>query len=114
MKVSFSPELKFTTFGGSLGGLDYGFSYPELQPAVVAAGHGESTASWVFATAKGYRLRGGKAVHLVVAAPAGTLDGQVALDLVAFVTKPGFLPLPMGLLNRRGDVPAEPMRVSLW
>ena len=114
VQVSLSPEVTFTELGGKLGSLNYGFSYTELQPSIVAAGQGEATPSWAFSRTKGYDLHGGKAVHLVVAAPAGTPHGDAALDIVAYVRKPGRLPLPMGLFEKRGDVPAGPRNVRLW
>jgi hypothetical protein len=114
VQVSISPEVKFTEFGGKLGGLDYGFSYTELQPAIVAAGQGEATPTWGFSPTKGYALRGGKAVHLVVAAPADTLSGKATLDLTADVRKPGRVPLPFGLFDKTADVPVDPLTVTLW
>ncbi|MBV8991437.1 MAG: hypothetical protein JO372_22990 [Solirubrobacterales bacterium] len=113
-QVSLSPEVKFMEIGGSLGGIDFGFRYDELQPSIYAAGQGESTPTWAFSRTKGYKLRGGKALHLVVRAPADTVRCDAVLDLVAFVAKRNWLPLPMGLFERRGDVPAEPLRVRLW
>jgi hypothetical protein len=114
VKISLSPEVKFTNFAGKLGTLDYGFSYTELQPSFVAAGQGEATPSWAFSRTKGYALRGGKAVHLIVAAAAGTAHADAALDVIAYVRKPGLLSLPMGLFEERGNVPAKPLSARLW
>jgi hypothetical protein len=114
VKVSFTPQITFSEIGGSVGGFDYGFSYTELQPSIVAAGQGERTPSWAFSRTKGHAPQGGKAVHLVVATPAGTGTGTAALELEAEVRKPGKLPLPMGLFEKRGDIPAEPLQVRLW
>jgi hypothetical protein len=114
--VSFtlSPELKFAEIGGKLGGVDYGFEYEELQPSIVAVGQGEATPSWMFAATRASRLLGGKALHMMVAAPAGTPSAVAKLDLVVHVTKPGFLPLPLGILDAEGEIPAEPVKVKLW
>jgi hypothetical protein len=114
VKFSLSPELKFAELGGGVGGVEYGFEYDELQPSIVAAGQGQATPSWVFAATKGSRLLGGKAVHMVVAAPAGTPSAEAALELIVHVTKPGLIPLPMGILDAKGQVPAEPLTVTLW
>jgi hypothetical protein len=97
-----------------VGGVDYGFEYEELQPSIVAAGQGQATPSWMFAATNGSRLLGGKAVHMMVAAPAGTPSANVELDLVVHVTKSGFLPLPLGILDAKGKIPAEPLEVKLW
>lgn len=112
--VALSPQVKFMEVDVKLGEFQYGFAYDELQPQVVAAGHGEPTPSWVFSRTQAQRLQGGKALHLVVAAPAGTARATARLNLTAYVTKPGFIPLPMGLLMREGMVPAEPLEVDLW
>lgn len=114
VKFTLSPELKFAEIGGKLGGVDFGFEYEELQPSIVAAGQGEATPSWMFAATKASRLLGGKAVHMMVAAPAGTPSADAKLDLVVHVTKPGFLPLPLGILDAEGEIPAESVKVKLW
>jgi hypothetical protein len=114
VKFSLSPELKFSEFGGKLGGVDYGFEYDELQPSIVAAGQGQATPSWMFAGTRARRLLGGKAVHMVIAAREGTPSAEAELDLVVHVTKPGFISLPMGILDATGEIPAEPIKVKLW
>ena len=53
-------------------------------------------------------------MHLLVACPSGTTRGAARLDLTAYVTKPGHIPLPMGLFARRGPVPAETVEADLW
>lgn len=114
VKVSLSPELTFAEGGGKLGAFDYGFSYTELQPEILAAGQGQSNPSWTFSTTKGHELGGGKAVHLMVSAPADAPHGDATLDLIAFVRKPGRIPMPMGLFEKRGAVPGEALTVRLW
>jgi hypothetical protein len=114
VKFTLSPELKFAQIAGKLGSVDYGFEYEELQPSIVAAGQGQATPSWMFAATKANPLLGGKAVHMMVAAPAGTPSANVELDLVVHLTKPGFLPLPMGILDAKGEIPAEPVKSALW
>ncbi len=114
VKFTLSPALKFAEIGGQLGGVDYGFEYEELQPSILAVGQGEATPSWMFAATKASRLLGGKAVHMMVAASAGTPSANAELDLVVHVTKPGFLPLPLGILDAKGEMPAEPVKVKLW
>ena len=114
VNVSLSPELTFSEVGGKLGGLQYGFSYTELQPEIQAAGQRQSDPSWTFSRTKGHELAGGKAVHMVVAAPAEAPEGNATLDLIAFVRKPNKIPLPMGLLEKRGPVAGKPLTVRLW
>jgi hypothetical protein len=114
VKFTLSPELKFAEIGGKLGGVDYGFEYEELQPSIVAIGQGEATPSWMFAATRASRLLGGKAVHMMVAAPVGTASANAELDLVVHVMKAGFLPLPFGILDAKGEIPAEPVKVKLW
>ncbi len=45
-KVTLDPSLKFKEIEGSLGGLEFGFDYPELEPEVSASGVGESQPRW--------------------------------------------------------------------
>lgn len=114
--VSFTltPEIKFAEVGVGTGGFDYGFSYEELQPQIVAAGHGEPTPSWTYAKTKSLRLQGGKAMHLIVSAPEGTAHAEAELELTAYLSKPGFIPLPMGLFQKRGEAPPAKLEVRLW
>jgi hypothetical protein len=114
--VSFAltPEIKFAEVGVGTGGFDYGFSYEELQPQIVAAGYGESTPSWTYAKTKSMRLQGGKAMHLIVSAPEGTAHADAAIELTAFLSKPGFIPLPLGLFEKRGEAPPAKLEVKLW
>lgn len=112
--VALSPEVTFLETAAKIGSFSYGFSYTELQPAIVAAGQGESTPRWTFSSTKSRRLQGGKAMHLVVAAPQGTSRGDAELELIAHVTKPGTIPLPMALFAKQGAVPAQPLQVQLW
>jgi hypothetical protein len=51
---------------------------------------------------------------MMVAAPVKTPTANAELDLIVHVTKPGFLPLPMGILDAKGDIPAKPVKVKLW
>jgi hypothetical protein len=114
VNVTLSPEVTFQEIGAKLGSFSYGFSYTELQPVIVAAGHGESAPRWTFSSSKALSLQGGKAMHLLIAAPSGTSRADAELDLLAYVTKPGAIPLPMGMFAREGEVPAEPLKVRLW
>lgn len=114
VKVALTPEVTFAEVGVAPGGFEYGFSYEELQPQIVAAGHGESTPSWTFAKTKSMRLQGGKAMHLIVAAPEGTAHAEADLELTAYLSKPGFIPLPMGLFQKRGEAPPAKLEMRLW
>ncbi len=85
VKVSLAPSLKFTEIEGSIGGVEFGFEYPELQPLISAAGGGEATPSWDYQEAKGARVQGCKWMHLLVKAPRGTSPVRAILDLSADV-----------------------------
>lgn len=111
VNVGLTPEVTFAEVGVKLGSFSYGFAYDELQPTISAAGQGEATPTWTFASAKALRLQGGKAMHLLVAAPEGTASGEAELELRAYVTKPGRLPL---LFERHAAASAEPLKVRLW
>jgi hypothetical protein len=114
VNVTLSPEATFAEVGAKIGSLSYGFAYTELQPAITAAGQGEEHPSWTFERTKSQRLQGGKAMHLLVAAPEGTSSGEADLDLLVFVAKPGRAGVPMGIFEKRGSVPTEKLRVQLW
>lgn len=114
VKFSLSPEIKFMEIGVNLGGVDWAYEYDELQPSIVAAGQGEATPMWDFQSTKAGPLVGGKTLHMVVAAPEGTPSASAELELVAHVTKPGRVPLPMGLLDKTGPVPTKTVTARLW
>jgi hypothetical protein len=114
VNVALTPEVKFAEVDVKLGEFHYGFTYEELQPQIVAAGQGESTPSWMFSKTKSRKLEGGKALHLLVAAPEGTEHADADLELTAYVTKSGLLPLPMGLFERSGEAPPARLEVPLW
>ena len=114
VRFSLSPEIKFMEIGAKLGGVDWAYEYDELQPTIVAGGQGESTPTWDFQSTKGVPLVGGKALHMIVAAPEGTSSASAELELVAHVTKPGRIPLPMGLLDKTGPVPEKTVTARLW
>jgi hypothetical protein len=114
VNVTLSPEVTFQEVSANLGSFSYGFTYTELQPVILAAGQGETEPSWTFSRSKAQALQGGKAVHLLVAAPAGTSSADAQIELVAQVTKPGMIPLPMGIGAKKGNVPAEPVKARLW
>ena len=114
VKVALTPEIKFAEIGVGAGSFEYGFTYEVLEPQIYATGQGESTPSWTFKRTKTQRLQGGKAMHLVVAAPQGTSEASADLELTANLTKPGFIGLPMGLFERRGEAPPATLEVRLW
>jgi hypothetical protein len=114
VNVTLSPEVKFQQIEAKLGSFSYGFRYAELQPIIVAAGQGEAQPRWTFSSTKSRALQGGKAVHLLAAVPRGTPRADADLDLVAYVTKPGLVPLPMGIFAKRGPIPANRLEVRLW
>lgn len=85
VKVSLNPSLKFYEVEGSIGGIEFGFEYPELQPIISAAGGGEATPSWDYEEAKGARVQGCKWMLLLVKAPKGTSPVRATFDLTADV-----------------------------
>lgn len=85
VKVSLSPSLNFAEVEASLGGIEFGFEYAELQPTISASGLGEALPSWDYAEAKGVMVQGGKWMHLLVKAPKGTTPVCATLDLAADV-----------------------------
>ncbi len=85
VRVSLSPSLKFIEIEGSVGGIEFGFEYPELQPIISAAGVGEAKPSWDYEEAKGVKVQGAKYMHLLVKVPKGMTPVHATLDLVADV-----------------------------
>ncbi len=85
VRVSLSPSLKFTEIEGEIGGIEFDFEYPELQPIISAAGVGEAEPSWDYAEAKGVMVQGAKYMHLLVKVPKGMGPVRATLDLVGDV-----------------------------
>jgi len=85
VKVSLSPSLKFAEVEGSLGGIEFGFEYAELQPIISASGGGEALPSWDYEQAKGAMVKGGKWMHLLVKSPKGATTVRATIDLAADV-----------------------------
>jgi hypothetical protein len=84
-KVTLSPSLKFQSVEASLGSVEFGFEYPELQPRIVAAGHSSTKASWDYSEAAGVAVHGGKWMHLLVKSPKGMPCADADIHLVADV-----------------------------
>jgi hypothetical protein len=112
VKVSLSPTLKFQEIEVSVGGVEFGFEYPELQPIISAAGAGEAEPSWDYEAAKGVRVQGSKWMHLLVKAPKGMPSGQAILDLAADVLVRGSR-LPVLVFRNRKEAEAH-LTVRLW
>jgi len=85
VKVTLSPSLKFQEIGAEIGGVEFGFEYPELQPLISASGAGEEKPSWDYEEAKGAMVQGSKWMHLLAKAPKGMETVRAILDLVADV-----------------------------
>jgi len=112
VKVSLSPTVKFMELEAAVGGVEFGFEYPELQPLVTAAGAGEVTGSWDYEEAKGMRVQGIKWMHLLVKTPKGMTSGKAVLDLAADVTVRGSR---LAVLAFRDRKKAEAhLTVRLW
>lgn len=112
VKVSLSPTLKFQEIEASVGGVEFGFEYPELQPIISASGAGEPNPSWDYEEAKGVRVQGSKWMHLLVKAPKGMPSGQAVLDLAADVEVRGSR-LPVLVFRNRKEAEAH-LTVRLW
>ena len=112
VKVSLNPTLKFMELEAGVGGAEFGFEYPELQPLVSAAGAGEAAPSWDYEEARGVRVQGSKWMHLLVKAPKGMPSGQATLDLAADISVRGFR-LPVLVLRNRTEAEAR-LTVQLW
>jgi hypothetical protein len=85
LKVSISPSIEFGVASGSVGSVDAGIVYTELQPVVSGMGVGEGVLVWDYRPAKGLPIVGGKYMHAVVEAPLGTGSGAAQLDLAVDV-----------------------------
>lgn len=112
VKVSLSPTLKFMEIEAGVGGGEFGFEYPELQPLVSAMGAGEAKPSWDYEEAKGVRVQGSKWMHLLAKAPKGMASGKAVLDIAADVTVRG-LRLPVLVLRSRQEAEAR-LTARLW
>jgi len=91
IKVTLGPLLKFQEIEGSLGGIDFGLEYAELQPIISACGIGESQPSWDYEAAKGIKIQGSKFMHLLLKVPKYMRPVEATLDLVADVEIRGSL-----------------------
>ena len=112
VKVTLSPTLKFMEVEASVGGVEFGFEYPELQPLVTAAGAGEANPSWDYEEAKGMQIQGSRWMHLLVKAPKGMPSGFALLDLAADVRLRGSL-LPVLLRRERKELETH-LTTQLW
>ena len=111
VKVTLSPTLKFTELEASIGGVEFGFEYPELQPVISGSGAGEADASWDYETPQGVHLQGSRFMHVLVKAPKGMPKGEASLDLTADVEVRNAV-LPFVILPQQEG--AEMPLVRLW
>lgn len=100
VRVSLNPSLKFYEIEGEIGGIEFGFEYPELQPVITAAGGGEPNPSWDYEEAKGMKVQGCKWMHLLIKAPKGMRPVRAILDLAADVRVRGSLLATLGIRDR--------------
>jgi hypothetical protein len=89
-KVTLDPSLKFKELEASVGGVAFGFDYPELEPEVTASGVGESQPQWEYRQTRGTTVQGSKLAYLLVAAPPDMMSCRAALGLSAEVERGGF------------------------
>jgi hypothetical protein len=113
VKVSLSPTVNFQELQAGVGGIEFGFEYPELQPVISAYGIGENAVHWDYEEAKGIRLQGSKTMHFLVEAPKGMSSGWASLDLAADVLVRNSL-LPTLMPRSELQEAAEPMKAQLW
>ena len=85
IKVTLGPTLKFKEVEASIGGVEFGCSYEEIQPTISAAGIGECIPMWDFTQHPGLPLHGVRVLYLLVSAPKETSPGSAVLDFVADV-----------------------------
>jgi hypothetical protein len=112
VKVTLSPTIKFHEVEASVGGVEFGFEYPELQPVVSGTGAGESEPSWDYEAQRGLRLQGSKWMHLLLQAPRGMRPAMARLELTADVVHRG-IRLP-ALFRREQPEPLPGLTVQLW
>jgi hypothetical protein len=111
LKVSLSPSLKFKEVEGSLGSLETGLEYGELQPTVSGSGIGETTPSWDFEATRGVQVVGTRCMHLIARAPRGMHAARAALEITADVVGSGFR-IPVILRRQRTE--EDRLKVRLW
>jgi hypothetical protein len=111
-KVTLSPSLKFQSVEASLGGAEFGFEYPELQPRIVAAGQSSAQASWDYSEVPGIAVHGGKWMHLLVKAPKGLASAMADIYLVADVAATGSIVRAL-LRNKTTDM-HDHLPTLLW
>ncbi len=112
VKIALKPSLKFETIEASLGTLEIGFEYPQLEPLISANGAGESTPSWDYEPARGFRLQGSKWMHLLVQTPKGMSTGRAILSLTADLTSRG-VRIPVVAIRDRKEATRR-LAVHLW
>jgi hypothetical protein len=111
LNVSVSPSLKFKEVEGSLGSVETGLQYDELQPTVSGSGIGETTPSWDFEAARGVKVVGTRCMHLITRAPRGMSAARAALEITADVVGAGFR---IPVILRRERTEEDRLEVRLW
>jgi hypothetical protein len=111
LKVTLSPSLKFKEVEGSLGSLETGLQYDELQPTVSGSGIGETTPSWDFEATRGVDVIGTRVMHLITRAPRGMSAARAALEITADVVGAGFR---IPVILRRERTEEDRLEVRLW
>lgn len=111
-KVTLDPSLKFKEIDVSVGGVEFGFDYPELEPEVSASGIGESQPRWEYRRTRGTTVQGSKLAYVLVAAPKGTRTCKAAIGLTADVERGGF-GLPVKWF-RDTDRTTAGFTITLW
>jgi hypothetical protein len=111
-KVTLSPNLKFQGVEASVGGLDFGLEYPELQPRIIAAGQSSARVSWDYSEVPGMAVHGGKWMHLLVKAPKGMAAAMASIYLVADVVAGGAV--IRVLLRKKSTEMRDQLTVQLW
>lgn len=112
IKVSFSPTLKFHEVEASVGSLEFGLNYVEIQPLISGTGVGQPDPMWDYEVAKGVRVQGCKVMYVLVKAPKGMPSARVILDLAADVVVQGSV-LPALSLKDRHDMETQ-LSAKLW
>lgn len=112
VKVSVNPALKFYEVEASIGGVEFGVEYSELQPIISASGAGEAVPSWDYTASRGTLVQGSKWMHILLKVPKGMSQCRAILDLTADVLVRGS---QLSVLVFRDRKQAEAhLTVRLW
>ncbi len=88
-KLTIAPSLKFEVVEASVGSVELGIQYTELQPRISGSGQLTSSAIWNYFEVPGVKIQGGKWMHLLVKVPKGMLSAVADIRVAADVATSG-------------------------